>query len=116
MQSIYFKPETEILFPHWAIPQLTDLRNGKWQDLAEYVASLPETHEDSLAFGLMMIKICGCLNCNPGGYKASLGCMACSRRTVGMVKKSDSALLGIFRQSQKEVRKFLAGEKVTIEA
>lgn len=116
MQSLYFKPETEILFPHWAIPNLMDLRNGKWQDLTEYVASLPETHEDSLAFGLMMIRLCGCLNCNPGGYKASLGCAACSRRTMSMVKKSDTAILANYRQAQKEVHKFLAGEKVTIEA
>lgn len=116
MQSVYFKPETEILFPHWAVPQLTELRDGKWQDLAEYVASLPETHEDSLAFGLMMIRLCGCLNCNPGGYKASLGCVACSRRTVSMAKKSDAGLVQGFKQAQKEVHKFLNGEKVTIEA
>lgn len=111
MKSAYFKPETEILFPHWAVPNLVDLRREKWRDLAEHIANLPETHEDSLAFSLMMIRLCGCLNCNPGGYKASLGCAACSRRTVGMVKDPDSALVESWRRSREELKRYLNGER-----
>lgn len=47
-------PRTEILFPHRSISALKGLRGDLWQVLVDRVAVLPETHEDSLAFSLMM--------------------------------------------------------------
>jgi len=40
----------EILFPTRCISQLAGLRGPEWRTLIERIASLPETHEDSLAF------------------------------------------------------------------
>ncbi len=98
---------SEILFPHKSIIGLKNLRDDKWADLVERVAALPETHEDSLSFCLMMIKLCDCLNCELSSYKASLGCSTCSRRVISAVKGSDNALLRRFENSRQELLAYL---------
>ncbi|MFN2155488.1 MAG: hypothetical protein ACK2UX_09665, partial [Anaerolineae bacterium] len=60
------------------------------------IAKLPDTHEDSLAFALMMVKLTGCLNCDLDSYKASLGCCTCAKRAINAFKGSDKALLRKF--------------------
>lgn len=103
----YFYQKTELLFPHRSIASLEDMRDGKWQELVRRVASLPEVHSDSLAFALMMIRLCGCLRCNPGSYRASLGCSECARRVIRIMKGSDSMLLQRFRKARRDVEKYL---------
>jgi len=100
---------TPFLFPHDSIGGLKDLRDGQWSELTEAVANLPETHKDSLAFSLMMIRICGCLRCT--NYKASLGCTICSQRAVRNSKAPDAALLRLFHRAQEEVSAFLANRE-----
>ena len=104
-------PRGEILFPHRSISTLKCLRDGQWRELVERISNLSETHEDSLAFCLMMIRLCGCLRCNPGSYRASLGCSACGRRIIGMVKDSDDPLTVRFRKAREDLRRYvLTGE------
>ncbi len=96
---------TPFLFPHESVSELKELRDGQWSKLAAEVAGLPETHKDSLAFSLMMIRICGCLRCT--NYKASLGCTVCSQRAVRNSKAPDNTLLRLFHRAQEEVDEFL---------
>jgi len=98
---------TEILFPHRSISALKGLKGSRWQELVERVAALPETHEDSLAFSLMMIKLCDCVNCDLGSYKASLGCSTCARRTISAIKGSDTILMRHFEKAKEEVLAYL---------
>jgi hypothetical protein len=105
MKTVYFR--AELLFPHESVPALMEVGNGRWKSLVKRVADLPETDEDSLAFSLMMIRLCGCLRCNPGSYKASLGCSACGRRIIGMNKESDEDLLEYFRQAKEDLQTYL---------
>ncbi|MBC7222750.1 MAG: hypothetical protein H5T59_00485 [Anaerolineae bacterium] len=100
-------PKNEIMFPHKSIPALRSLRGPAWQELVDRVAALPETHEDSLAFCLMMIRVCECLNCDLGSYKASLGCNTCARRAAGSTKATDEMLLAEFARAQEDVRRYL---------
>ncbi len=97
----------EILFPHSRVSGLKKLKGDKWKELTEYVATLPETHEDALAFSHMMIKLCDCLNCDLGSYKAALGCAACSQRTINALRDTDTQLLRRFKKSHKEVEGYL---------
>jgi hypothetical protein len=97
----------EILFPHKSVGALKNLQGEEWRKLVERIAALPETHEDSLAFSLMMIKFCDCLNCDLGSYKASLGCVACSRRAIGAIKGGDSVFIRRFNAAREEIRKYL---------
>ncbi len=100
-------PKNEIMFPHKSIPALRHMRGPEWQALVERVAALPETHEDSLAFCLMMIRVCECLNCDLGSYKASLGCNTCARRAAGSSKATDEMLLAEFERAREDVRRYL---------
>jgi hypothetical protein len=97
----------EILFPHKSVASLVSVRDGKWRELTRRVANLPEDHPDSLAFSLMMIRQCSCLDCNPDRYKALMGCSACAKRTVGSFKGADDALLRAFSKARSEVNNYL---------
>lgn len=99
----------EILFPHKSVPSLSSVRQTKWRELARRVASLPEDHPDSLAFSLMIIRQCSCLDCNPDRYKALMGCSACAKRTVNGFKGADEALLRSFQKARAEVDEYLEG-------
>ncbi len=99
----------EILFPHKSVSALASVRNGKWRELVRRVSSLPEDHPDSLAFSLMMIRQCGCLDCNPDRYKALMGCSACAKRTVGTYKGADEGLVRVFQKTRSEVEDYLKG-------
>lgn len=101
-----FSSKSPFLFPHSSVSYLRDMREEKhWEKLVERVSTLPETNEESLAFQLMMIKICGCLRCT--NYKANLGCTTCSQRAVRNSKSSTSAMIHWFSKAQSEVRGFL---------
>lgn len=100
---MYRKPP--FLFPHESVPHLRDMRDTPWAELVDHIASLPATDEESLAFQLMMIRICGCLRCT--NYKASLGCTVCSQRAVRNTKAPTSTLLRWFHRARDEVRAFL---------
>ena len=97
----------EILFPHKSVSALSNLREAKWRERAKHVAALPEDHPESLAFCLMMIRQCGCLDCNPDRYKALMGCSACAKRNVAGYKNGDDGLLRAFRQARKDVNEYL---------
>ena len=97
----------EILFPHSRVRGLRKLKGEEWMKLSESIARLPETHVDALAFSHMMIKLCGCLSCDLGSYKAALGCSACSQRTVNALRDTDQQLTKRFEKSRWEVIRFL---------
>ncbi len=101
-------PKSEILFPHRAIQPLGLERGADWQELVDQVASQRDGNEDTLAFSLMMIRLCDCLNCDQSCYKASLGCVTCARRVVGSQKASDLMLRQTFEQTRQEIRQRLA--------
>ncbi len=100
-------PESEILFPPRCIPGLKGLRDERWDELVERVSALPETLEDSLAFCFMMIKLCKCLRCDLGSYRASLGCCTCAQRAIKGFKRSDRVLLRYYDRSRREVMRYL---------
>ncbi len=100
-----YRAKPPFLFPHESVPHLRDMRDAPWAELVDHIASLPETDEESLAFQLMMIRICGCLRCTT--YKASLGCTVCSQRAVRNTKAPTSTLIRWFKKARDEVRAFL---------
>ena len=58
-----FQSDAEILYPDNVTPSLRGLRGEEWRELVDRVANSPGDDEDSLAFGLMMIRLDGCLTC-----------------------------------------------------
>lgn len=96
----------EILFPHHAIASLRKLRGERWNALVERVLTLPETHEETLAFMLMMIRLNGCLACETDSYRAMRGCAPCAQQTLRRFKGADEELLELYDQALQDVRDF----------
>jgi len=65
-----YQTDTEMLFPTRVIPALKTLRGPAWKQLVETVAAVPDGHEATLAFGLVMIRLNGCLTCHSDSYRA----------------------------------------------
>jgi hypothetical protein len=98
---------SELLFPPYAIAPLRELRGPEWQALVKRVAALPETHPDSLAFSLMMMRLDGCLTCETDSYKAMRGCVQCALQTIRRFKESDEDLSRQYAQAQEDVNAYL---------
>jgi hypothetical protein len=105
-------PDSEILFPSRCIPQLRDLRGPEWAGLIDHITTLPDGHEDVLAFSLMMIRLGSCLTCDLDSYRASLGCCTCAGRTVGGFKGSDKDIIRLFEENRERVRAYLDSGEV----
>jgi hypothetical protein len=99
--------KAELLFPAQLISSLRDLRGEEWRALVDRVSALPETHQDSLAFVLMMIELDGCLKCNSNNYKFLRGCYLCATQTVQSFKGTDGDLLELYGKARQELTQHL---------
>ncbi len=106
LKAAHMYTNNEILFPHHVIPALKKLRGPRWQALVERIAKLPETHEETLAFMMMMIRLNGCMACETDSYRAMRGCAACALQTLRRYKGEDDELLNQFNQALEEVRQY----------
>lgn len=103
--------ENELFFPCYVIPSLRNLRGQAWQALVQRVSSLPESHEETLAFVLMMARLNGCLSCETDSYRAMRGCAACAVQTLRRYKGTDDDLLELFNKALGDVRRFAEQEQ-----
>jgi hypothetical protein len=96
--------KTELLFAHWAVAKLKELRGPKWRALVERIAGLAETDPDALAFALMMTRLNGCVTCNMHRYRERGGCAECSRFVLtALVKETEAGLFVRFHAARKEI-------------
>jgi len=98
--------DNALMFPRHVIPSLKHIRGPKWQSLVEQIASLPDNHEESLAFMLMMIRLNGCLACETDSYRAMRGCTACAHQTLRRYKGSDDDLIAAYEDALEDLRAF----------
>jgi len=101
-----FDSRTELLFPPRLIPDLKNLRDEKWAELVAHVAALPETHPDTLAFCLMMIRLNACLGCVSGSYRFMRGCELCSQQTIARYQGTDEELIELFQQAKEDLTRY----------
>lgn len=95
---------TELLFAHWAVPALINLRGSRWRELVTEVGPLPEAHPDALAFALMMVDLNGCIRCDAQRYRERGGCAKCARSTLlAPSQVGDAILINRFHAAQKRV-------------
>ena len=78
-------------------------------ELVEHVASLPETHPDTLAFCLMMIRLNSCLNCVSGSYRFMRGCELCSQQTIARYQGTDEELLEQYERAKYDLTHYADG-------
>ena len=96
----------EIMFPPEVIKELQDMRGDLWQALVKRVLQHPDTHEEKLAFVLMMVRLDGCLECETDSYRAMRGCDLCAIQTLRRYKGPDSDLINLFNQALDDIRQF----------
>ncbi len=108
--------ENDILFPYHSIPSLKHLRGNEWLHLVERVVELPESHEETIAFMMMMVRLNGCMACETDSYRAMRGCVACSQQTLKRYKGEDQELLDLFHKALTDVRKWaLTSSTITLQ-
>ena len=98
--------KNELMFPSYVIPKLRDVRGENWRMLVDRVASLPETHEEVLAFMLLMIRLNGCLPCETDSYRAMRGCTMCTLQSLRRFKEPDERLLDMYIEALEDIRTF----------
>ena len=103
-------PRTELLFPPHLIPDLKGLRGEKWRKLVEHVAAQSETHPDTLAFCLMMIRLNACLGCVSGSYRFMRGCELCSQQTIARYQGTDEELIQLFCRAKEDLARYAEGQ------
>jgi hypothetical protein len=97
----------EIMFPPSVIPSLRDAAGPEWRGLVERVSGLDETHPESLALSLTMIRLDGCLECETDSFRAMRGCAACALQNVRRFRRNDRELLRLYKAALKDVQAFL---------
>jgi hypothetical protein len=56
-----------------------------------------------LAFGLLMIRIDGCLSCHADSYRAMRGCTVCAQQSISRFKGSDEDLVRLWEVARLEI-------------
>lgn len=101
--------QTEILFPPRLIPQLRDAAGPEFRRLVDHVAGLDESHPESLAFTLMVIRLDGCLECETDSFRAMRGCLPCALQNIRRHRANERELLRLYKAALKDVQAHLAG-------
>ncbi len=103
--------QNELLYPHYITPRLRDERGPDWRALIERISALPESHEEVLAFSLMMIRLNGCMACETDSFRAMRGCLACATQTLRRYKGPDRDLIQVYNQALEDLRQRMAEMK-----
>ncbi len=98
---------TEILFPSDLIPELREAGGKDWQQLIDKVSKLEDTHPERLALALLMVRLCGCLECETDSFRAMRGCAACALQAVRRYRRQERDLLKQYKAALKEVQEHL---------
>jgi hypothetical protein len=103
--------QNALLFPRESIRALKNVRGPRFAQLVEHVSQLPECHEETLAFMLMMIQLNGCVSCATDSYRAMNGCSLCAYRVLKRFKGSDDDLFDRYYGALREIRAFKSDAK-----
>lgn len=103
--------QNALLFPRAAIPALRNVRGPRFAQLVDHIIQLPECHEETLAFMLMMIQLNGCVSCATDSYRAMNGCSLCAYRVLKRFKGSDEDLFDRYQNALRDVRAFKSDSK-----
>jgi len=103
-----YHSDTEILFPMRVAPGLRDLRGKKWGRLVEGALESADGEQPQLAFGLLLIRLAGCLTCHPDSYRALRGCTACATHVVRRHRGDDDDLVELYQRALSDIELHLA--------
>ncbi len=99
--------QNELFFPHHLIRSLRNLRGPEWANLVDRIVQLPETHEETLAFMLLMVRLNGCTVCETDSYRAMRGCKACAEQMLRRFKGEDAELLAMYDDALNTIQDYV---------
>ena len=99
--------DTEIIYPMRVTPQLRDLRGELWRNLIDRVLASTEESIDHLAFSLLIIRMCNCIDCHTNSYRALRGCTICAKHAVMRSRENDSSLVQWYDRAFQDVNEFI---------
>ncbi len=102
-----YHSDTEIIYPMRVTPLLRNLRGELWQNLIDQVLASPDASVDRLAFCLLIIRMCNCINCHTNSYRALRGCTICAKHAVKRHRENDSSLLQYYDRAYRDVSEFM---------
>jgi hypothetical protein len=103
---VYYK-NTELLFPLWAIPSLSDLRGEIWHGLLDRVMAAKKAPLDRYAIVLMMARLARCSTCRADSYRSIKGCAYCAQQALMRFPGSDRELVSLFKEARQEIELYL---------
>jgi hypothetical protein len=102
-----YADRAELVFPAGLIPFLLEERGPLWQDLINAAKELSPTSREQAALVLMIARLANCPACNTNTFRATRGCVFCSRQALKRFHGTDEDLIQLYRSSELEVNKFL---------
>ncbi len=98
--------ESNLFFPSDSIPQLRNLRGEAWQQLIDRLTPLPDEHEETIAFILMLANLNRCFGCQTDSFRAMRGCVGCAHQVLRRFAGTDETLMEMYERSLESVRGF----------
>ena len=97
---------TELIFPPKLIPSLRDFRDTSWAQLVDRIGGLERSHPERLAFELLIVRWCGCINCQADSFRAMQGCFLCASQAVRRYRGTSSDLKELFEETVREIKAY----------
>jgi hypothetical protein len=102
-----YNPDTDLLFPLRALPELGDIRGTAWRGLVSSVILAGADSLEQISFILMMARMNNCATCASDSYRAMNGCTICAKQSLKRFHENDDALIQTFDTTKREVEKYL---------
>ena len=88
-------------------PNLRSLQGRKWKRLVDRASEASDGSPRQLAFGLLLIRLAGCLSCHPDSYRALRGCTACATQVIRRHRGDDDELAELYARAMADVELYL---------
>jgi hypothetical protein len=98
--------ESDLFFPNSSIQNLRNLRGEAWQQLIDRLTPLPDEHEETIAFILMIAQLNKCFVCQTDSFRALRGCLTCLQQTLKRFSGTDEMLIEMYDCALESVRNF----------
>jgi hypothetical protein len=96
--------QTQYLYPDFAINRLRRQHTQRWMDLVDWVARLPYSDPQAIAFTLTVRRVHACPDDSHATCPTSDTCALCAADTLRHFKGSEQELLDLYYRNLDEVR------------
>jgi hypothetical protein len=104
--------EQKLLFPLEILPELINERSVDWQRFLAEFSSKRESLIPSTAMIVLLSRMIGCTGCEADSFRALRGCVPCAKQALKRNRESDTAIVALFRDTEKEIKRFIKVNKL----